>query len=92
MKIRQYMGIDRDRISWQPYIDAEKCTGCGTCEDFCPNDVFGMAGDVMSVANPLNCVPACDRCAGECPVSAITFPSKEDLLKQIDALRRSQAR
>ena len=89
MKIRQYLGVDRDRIDWHPIIDAEQCTGCGACAEFCPNEVFEPVGDVMTVANPLNCVPACDKCAGECPVSAITFPSKESLLQQIEKLRRS---
>jgi len=89
MKTRKYMGIDREKIAWQPTIDPGICTGCGACAEFCPNDVFALVDGVMTVANPLNCVPGCDRCAGECPVSAITFPPKENLLSQIEQLRRS---
>lgn len=88
MKIRKYMGIDREKIAWQPTIDPGTCTGCGVCAEFCPNDVFEMNGDVMTVADPLNCVPACDKCASECPVSAIMFQPRENLLLQIEQLRR----
>jgi len=89
MKLKRYLGVDRDRIDWHAIIDTEQCTGCGACAEFCQNKVYELVGAVMTVANPLNCVPACDKCAGECPVSAITFPSKESLLLQIEELRRS---
>ncbi len=90
MKVRKYMGIDREKIAWYPTIDPEACTGCGACAEFCPNDVFELVDGVMTVANPLNCVPGCDKCAGECPASAIMFPSRENLLMQIEQLRQSQ--
>jgi ferredoxin len=32
-------------------------------------------------------VIGCDSCAQQCPVEAITFPSKEDLRKQLRELR-----
>ena len=89
MKTKRYMGMERDKIDWNPIIDIDKCTGCGACAEFCPNEVYDLVGESMTVAKPLNCVPACDKCEGECPVSAITFPSKESLLQQIENLRRS---
>ncbi|MCL6520616.1 MAG: ferredoxin family protein [Armatimonadetes bacterium] len=89
MSVRKYMGIDRDKIAWYPTIDEDICTGCGECAEFCPNSVFELRDGVMVVANPFNCVPGCDRCALVCPSSAITFPSKESLLQQIERLRRS---
>ncbi|MGQ9455271.1 MAG: indolepyruvate ferredoxin oxidoreductase subunit alpha [Armatimonadota bacterium] len=89
MKVRKYMGIDRDKIAWYPTVDENVCTGCGRCAEFCPNEVFELRDNVVVVANPLNCVPGCDKCASECPVSAITFPPMENLLRQIENLRRS---
>ncbi|MDH7602930.1 MAG: ferredoxin family protein [Armatimonadota bacterium] len=88
--MKKYLGVDRDKISWFPTIDAEKCTGCGACAEFCPNNVFELVDGVMTVANPLNCVPGCDKCAAECPVSAIKFPTKEELLEEIERLRNAE--
>lgn len=69
-----------ERIALLPTIDLETCTGSGACAEFCSNDVFAFIDGVMTVANPRNCVPFCDGCAGECPVSAIMFSPKENLL------------
>lgn len=32
----------------------------------------------MEVANPLQCVVLCDKCARFCPVGAISFPGKAE--------------
>lgn len=88
MKIKTYMGVDRAKIPWWPAIDEEQCTGCGACAEFCPNDVFELVDSVAKIKEPLSCVPACDKCASECPVSAISFPPKESLMKTLDELRR----
>jgi len=89
MNVRKYLGVDRDKIDWSPMINTDVCTGCGACAEFCPNGVFELVDGVMTVANPLNCVPACDKCASVCPVSAITFPPKEYLLRQVEEQRGS---
>lgn len=81
--------IPRDHVNWHPTINYDACTGDRACYDFCKNDVFlwDEAKQQPVVQNPLNCVIGCDSCAQQCPVEAITFPSKEELRKQLRELR-----
>ena len=55
-------------------VDADLCTGCGLCEETCP-EVFEMRDGVAVVK--LSPVPpaheaACREAAGGCPVDAIS--------------------
>ncbi len=55
-------------------VDAELCTGCGVCEDICP-EVFGLEDDLAKVK--LDPVPAeneeaCREALDSCPVEAIS--------------------
>ena len=59
-------------------VDYEKCTGCGTCIDTCPVEVFELrelpeyGGESKSVVvNNDECL-ACLACEAECPELAIT--------------------
>jgi len=81
--------IPRDKVNWQPTINYEACTGDRACYEFCKNDVFVWDDELKHpiVQNPLNCVIGCDSCAQICPVEAISFPSKDDLRKQLRDLR-----
>lgn len=51
-------------------VDAEKCTGCGTCVDTCPVDVFEIQGEKAVVVNPDECL-VCMACEVQCPEGAI---------------------
>lgn len=56
-----------------PKVDADLCTGCGICEDICP-DVFEIGDDGIShVIDPNACEDAgcCEEAADECPEGAI---------------------
>jgi ferredoxin len=58
-----------------PKVDSDLCTGCGICEDICP-DVFEVADDGLShVIDPNACEDAgcCEEAADECPEGAITI-------------------
>lgn len=58
-----------------PKVDPELCTGCGICEDICP-DVFEVGDDGTShVINADGCADAgcCEEAADECPEAAISM-------------------
>jgi NAD-dependent dihydropyrimidine dehydrogenase PreA subunit len=81
--------IPRELMNWHPTVNYDACIGDRLCYDFCRNDVFIWDAENQKpiVQTPLNCVIGCDSCAQQCPVEAITFPSKEDLRKQLRELR-----
>ena len=59
-----------------PVVDKEKCNGCGTCEQYCPDSCievkeFGEK-EKYAVVNYDYC-KGCGICANECPVKAITM-------------------
>ncbi len=59
----------------RPIVDEDLCTGCGSCEDLCP-DVFEVGDDGLShVIAPDGCEAAgcCAEAAAECPEDAISF-------------------
>ena len=53
-------------------VDKETCTGCGLCEQTCP-EVFKMDGDVAVAVEtvPAEAEETCKQAADECPVEAI---------------------
>jgi NAD-dependent dihydropyrimidine dehydrogenase PreA subunit len=91
MSGRPYMGIPREDIPWFPTIDAEKCTNCGACKDFCTNDVFALGETSTQVVNPLNCVVGCSSCARICPADAVSFPDQKEFVATLTRLREQYA-
>lgn len=56
-------------------VDEDKCSGCGMCEDTCP-EVFELVDDVAKVK--VDPVPAenedtCREAADDCPEEAISI-------------------
>ncbi len=82
-----YMGIPREEIPWYPIIDADLCTNCNACMNFCTNDVFAQGEFTTIVSNPYNCVVGCNACVHECPSGAIIFPDKKEFVKILQELR-----
>ena len=58
---------------WYPVIDHARCSGCGTCRDYCLFSVYG-GGAAVRVRAPLNCKTGCPACARLCPEAALIFP------------------
>jgi len=58
----------------KPVIDYKKCTGCFTCVDVCPMQVFEKGEKdgkkTAIVAKPDECI-GCKACEVQCPVEAI---------------------
>ncbi len=56
-------------------IDPDACTGCGLCEETCP-EVFELSDDVakvkVDVVSP-EAQASCRTAAEECPVEAISI-------------------
>lgn len=51
-------------------IDKELCTGCGTCVDICPTEVFEIQDEKSVVVNVDECL-VCLACETQCPEGAI---------------------
>ena len=66
-------------VPWYPVIDRARCTGCGTCHDYCLFSVYAReaarpAGARVRVEAPLNCKTGCPACSRLCPEGALIFP------------------
>ena len=56
-------------------VDEDLCTGCGLCEDTCP-EVFEMDDEVAKVIVdevPAGAEDTCQEAAESCPVEAISI-------------------
>jgi len=56
-------------------IDANACTGCGSCEFECPNVAISMKGDIYTI-NPKKCTECqghfdAPQCVSACPADAV---------------------
>ena len=78
-KFAKFHGIDRDQIDWHPVVDESECIGCGMCTTSCGRGVykFDYENKKSKVANPNNCLVACQTCANLCPAKAISFAEED---------------
>ncbi len=85
---KEYEGIPRNQIPWDPKIDYSKCVTCGKCVEFCHMTAFKReekSGKTTTVPN--RCVVFCRGCEDICPAGAITHPDEEETQKIIDKLK-----
>lgn len=65
------LGMDRP-LGQYPQIDINRCVGCGTCVQACPEgDVLGIVSGRAVVINGVRCIGH-GHCADACSVEAIT--------------------
>ncbi len=57
-----------------PYVDQDECTGCGLCEEICP-DVFKLNDDGISEVHDTHGATAelIQDAIDNCPVSCISW-------------------
>lgn len=84
-------GIPREEIPWNPTIDAEKCTGCEICAEFCQHGVYKTIDDKVRVSNPTACVVGCTGCLTKCPEGAISFPDQKEFVETLRRLRAKRS-
>lgn len=53
-----------------PSINMERCTGCGTCVDFCPTRAVELIEARPIIVRPADCA-YCGLCEETCPQGAI---------------------
>lgn len=64
-----------------PIIFHDRCVACGTCMQFCKNDVMEMDADGKPlITSPWNCPAGCRTCARLCPTGAATFQDEEHFI------------
>jgi formate hydrogenlyase subunit 6/NADH:ubiquinone oxidoreductase subunit I len=90
MSEKDYEGIPRNSIPWDPKINYKTCVSCGKCVDFCHQKAFATEekqGKKKTVVVPNRCVVFCRGCEDICPAHAITHPSQEETQKAIEKLK-----
>jgi ferredoxin len=53
-------------------VNADECTGCGTCVDECPVEAISLNDKDVAVVNADECTE-CGACVDACPVEAISM-------------------
>jgi NAD-dependent dihydropyrimidine dehydrogenase PreA subunit len=55
-------------------VDFDKCTGCGTCADVCPQSCFELDSEAgkTKIVNEDECL-ACRACESQCEQQAISI-------------------
>ncbi len=59
-------------MSYKPEVDIEKCSGCGTCVDICPVEVYELHDKISVSVNDEDCI-GCESCVEACRQGAITI-------------------
>lgn len=106
-KAREVLGavgeiiLDREEERLYPTLEEERCSGCGSCKDACPQKAIDVTitekqvsvfGPIMSTGVPKAhidqdaCV-ACGLCASTCPSDVIKLPEQEQKIQPSCDLR-----
>jgi ferredoxin len=70
MRIKVIQKGARAISQWKAFVDAEKCVGCGICQDVC--SVRAIAVEECARVDVQRCI-GCGRCVQECPEDALSI-------------------
>ena len=77
--VSEAYGFTAENFRWLPRRDADKCTGCGACNERCSSGATSIKDDgenrTISI-DGLQCI-FCGRCADVCPEGALDLMIKE---------------
>lgn len=93
MEEKMWENIPRAEVPWYPTVNVDMCSGCQTCWETCPSDVYDWDDSIGNpvVARPNDCVVYCIGCTRACPEDAITFPNKDEVVEVVKQLRLKYA-
>jgi len=63
--------------AFKPVVDEAKCIKCGICQNFCPEGIMGVPGEVPDI--DYDYCKGCSLCANECPVKCIKMVKEEKI-------------
>jgi NAD-dependent dihydropyrimidine dehydrogenase PreA subunit len=93
MAQEQYAGVPREKIDWFPTIHPDICKpeNCHQeCIRACPRNIFERRVDGMVfVARPYECTVGDISCSYQCPLNAISFPSRQALKEMLEKARKN---
>ena len=93
MAQEQYAGIPREKIDWFPTINPELCKPASCkqeCIGACPRNIYERTTEEkVIVAYPYECTVGDISCSYQCPLNAISFPSREELKQMLNKAREN---
>lgn len=73
-RVKKLGAVFTERDTGTVALDREKCSGCGTCRDVCPLNVFGDSdADGKTTFRNRDACFTCRGCTKQCPTSALTI-------------------
>lgn len=73
---------ETQRFEPELQVDLPKCTGCGRCEDVCPNGAITISPEGKSVTDRSKCT-VCGRCENACLGNYRTVVGREYTVKEL---------
>ena len=63
--------------TYKPTVDIGRCTYCGICETYCPEDIIAIDRETKTNEIDYNYCKGCGICANECPKECIEMVLEE---------------